>query len=122
MSGYVAWFCAVLMYWFFLWLLFDMDFQEVAICTAIIWVIRTWVGMAIFLALFKALFGTGMPGYDDDGPDPGSTPPGMVIPDDADVGGDDGDEGMVLPSRPPATRPTTGPGAAVDEGMEEEDE
>jgi hypothetical protein len=109
MSSYVAWFCAVLMYWFFLWLLFDMDFQEVAICTAIIWVIRTWVGMAIFLALFKALFGTGMPGYDDDGPDPGATPPAIVIPDD------DGGP-MVLPQRPPLTQPTSRPagGDAID--------
>jgi hypothetical protein len=122
MSSYVAWFCAVLMYWFFLWLLFEMDFQEVAICTAIIWVIRTWVGMAIFLALFKALFGTGMPGYDDDGPDPGATPPAVVIPDGP--GLDDGDDGgpMVVPRRPPLTQPATRPAAGQDAIDPDEDE
>lgn len=55
-GGYLAWFVTILAYWFLLWLHFEMDFQEMTICTAIIWVIRTWLGMLVFMAIFQLMF------------------------------------------------------------------
>jgi hypothetical protein len=55
-GGYLAWGVTLLAYWFLLWLHFEMDFQEMTICTAIIWVIRTWLGVLVFMAIFHLIF------------------------------------------------------------------
>lgn len=110
-AGFVAWTVALLLYFFLLWLHFDMDFQEMAICTTLIWVIRTWVGMAIFMLLFKASFGGSItnPLYSGDDEDDADNAP-LVVPDD---GWDDDDDPMPVPPfpqpDPPATAPATQP-------------
>jgi hypothetical protein len=87
-GGYLAFGVTIVAYWFLLWLHFEMDFQEMTICTAIIWVIRTWLGMLVFMAVFHLMFsgagamnGGGPAGFGPGGnPAPAFTMPGSASP------------------------------------------
>jgi hypothetical protein len=87
-GGYLAFGVTIVAYWFLLWLHFEMDFQEMTICTAIIWVIRTWLGMLVFMAVFHLMFsgagamnGGGPAGFGPGGnPSPAFTLPGNAAP------------------------------------------
>ena len=66
-GSYVGWVVQLLLIWWLLWLLFQMDFQEVTMCTAIIWLIRNFVGTFVVVALLAVLFGgIGRHSKDDD--------------------------------------------------------
>jgi hypothetical protein len=60
--------------------LFDMDGRQTVLCTAIIWVVRTWVGYAIVTALFHAVAGGALPAVGG-GIAPGGQPAAAVASD-----------------------------------------
>ena len=96
-GGYLAFGVTIVAYWFLLWLHFEMDFQEMTICTAIIWVIRTWLGMLVFMAIFHLMFSTA--GAMD--PTGGS---GLGGP------GSGGSPTMIMPGSPPGSGANAAPG------------
>lgn len=53
--GLFSWGLTLLMYYALLWSLFDMDGQEMAIVTGIIWLVQTWVSFLILAVLFSSL-------------------------------------------------------------------
>ncbi len=57
--GLVGWFIAIGMYYALFHYLFDMDAGEVMMMTALVWIIRTWVGMLIAGALLAVLMSGG---------------------------------------------------------------
>src|SRR5687767_10666338 len=77
-GGYIGWSISLLINYGLFMYFFDMDFQETMICSAIIWVIRTflfWMVMAALFAGFLAKFINALED-DDDSPVPSLVTPG----------------------------------------------
>jgi hypothetical protein len=76
-GGYIGWSISLLINYGMFMYFFDMDFQETMICSAIIWVIRTflfWMVMAALFAGFLAKFSNTLD--DEDSPVPSIVAPG----------------------------------------------
>jgi hypothetical protein len=60
-GGYIGWFISLLIIYGMFMGLLELDFQETMICTAIIWVIRTWAGYALVILILSGI-GLSLPG------------------------------------------------------------
>jgi hypothetical protein len=60
-GSYIGWFISLLIIYGMFMGLLDLDFQETMICTAIIWIVRTWAGYALVMLILGG-FGLMLPG------------------------------------------------------------
>ena len=61
-GGYIGWFISFGLEVLIFMKLLDMDFFETIVCSTIIWVIQTWIGYAVMLALLSGLGISGLGG------------------------------------------------------------
>jgi hypothetical protein len=73
-GSYIGWFISLLIIYGMFMGLLELDFQETMICTAIIWIVRTWAGYALVMLILGG-FGFMLPGTGGGGGGGGSSVP-----------------------------------------------